>query len=141
MICLLLVLTGCLIVGQCLAATTQAASPAQKAPSASGTQVQAGLGIENLELSGATESFEIAPETKIYAWAKVRDVAAGSNVTVAFKKGDKVAYSREVPVPSVPYRIYAYKTFHKGDEGDWNIVVSGPDAKELGSTAFKVSFK
>lgn len=141
MICLLLVLTGCLIVGQCLAAPTQAAAPAPKASSASGTEVRAGLGVENLDLTGAAESFEIAPDTKIYAWAKVRDIAAGSNVTVAFKKGDKVAYSKETAVPSVPYRVFSYKTFRKGDEGDWSIVVSGPDGKDLGSVAFKVSLK
>lgn len=141
MICFLAVLIGCLGIGQCLAAATQAATPAKKVPSSSGTEVRAGLGVENLDLTGAAESFEIAPDTKIYAWAKVRDVAAGSNVTVAFKKGDKVAYSKEIAVPSVPYRIYAYKTFRKGDEGDWNLVVSGPDGKELGSMAFKVSVK
>jgi hypothetical protein len=140
-LCFLLVLFVCLCLGQCLAEATQAAAPATTAPSASGTEVKAGLTIEKRDLTAAADTFEIAPDAKIYAWVKVRDVAPDSKVTIAFKKGDKVAFSKEIAVPSIPYRIYAYKTFRKGDGGAWTIVVSGPDGKELGSTALKVTIK
>ncbi len=136
----LLVLAVGFSVGQCLGAL-QTAAPAKSASSAAGSEVKAGLGVEQLELTGAADSFEIAPDTKIYAWARVRDVAADSKVTIAFKSGDKIAYSKEITVPSAPYRVFAYKTFRKGDAGDWTIVVSGPDGKEIGSTNFKVAFK
>ncbi len=131
----LIALLMCLVIGPSLAAAEQGAA------SAGGTEIKAGLGVEKLELTGAADSFEIAPDTKIYAWARVRDVAADSKVTLAFKSGDKVAFSKEITVPSTPYRIYAYKTFRKGDTGDWTIVVSGPDGKEIASSSFKVTLK
>ena len=134
-----LVLLTCLCGGLCLGQAKKASTPAT--PSASETEVKVGLGVEDLNVTGAADSFEIAPDTKIYAWGRVTGVAAGSNVTVAFKKGDKAAHSKEIPVPSVPYRLYAFKVFHKGEEGDWTAVFTGPDGKELGSASFKVAFK
>ncbi len=115
-------------------------SPGQQAGSgaAASTEVKAGLGIENLELTGASDSFKIAADTKIYGWSRVKDVSPGSSVVLAFKKGDKEIYRREVSVPSVPYRINAWRTFRAGDAGDWKLVVTGADGKELGSTSFKV---
>lgn len=112
----------------------------QKASSApaSATEVKVGLGVENMDLSGASDAFKIAPDTKIYAWARVRGIAPGTSVTVAFSKGDKEVFRKEIPVPSVPYRIFSYRTFRSADAGDWKVVVAGADGKELASTAFKV---
>ncbi len=140
MLSLFLMISVVLCLGFDAAWPAQTASPA-KDTSSSTTEVKVGLGVDKLELTGAADSFEIAPDVKIYAWARVRDVAADSKVTIAFKSGDKVAYSKEFTIPSTPYRIYAYKTFRKGDAGDWTIAVSGPDGKDLGSTAFKVTLK
>lgn len=137
----LVVLLTCLGIGYCLAHANQAAVAGKSASPTSGAEVKVGLAVENLELSGASDGLEIAPETKIYAWSRVKDVEAGSKVTIAFKKGDKAAYSREILVPSVPYRVFVFRIFHKGDEGDWTAVLSGPDGKELGSTTFKVAIK
>jgi len=114
--------------------TPQAGSAAAPAT----TEVKVGLGIENLDLTGATDSFQVAPDTKIYAWARVADVAPGSTVTLTFRKGDKDVYHREVTIPSVPFRIHAYKTFRSGDGGEWKAVLTGAESKELGSVAFKV---
>ncbi len=141
MLCSLLMLSIFFCIGLSIAFAAQAATTAKKTPSPSGTEVKAGLGVDKLELTGAADGFEISPDTKIYAWARVRDIAADSKITIAFKNGDKVAYSKEFTVPSTPYRIYAFRTFRKGDGGDWSIVVSGTDGKDLGSTAFKVSLK
>ena len=110
---------------------------AATAPAAS-MEVKTGLGIEKMELTGASDSFKIAPETKIYAWTRVKDVAAGSNVAIAFVKGDKEVFKKEIPVPSVPYRVNAYRTFRAADAGDWKVVVAGADGKELASSSFKV---
>jgi hypothetical protein len=130
-----------LCTGPCLAAAAQASSPANSSTASDTTEVKAGLGVEKLELTGAADTFEVAPDTKIYAWARVQGISPDSQVTIAFKSGDRIAYSKELTVPSTPFRIFAYKTFRKGDGGDWTAVVSGPDGKELGSTSFKVSIK
>ena len=112
------------------AAAQQAAAPA--------TELKAGLGIEKMELTEPADSFKVAPDTKIYAWARVRGIAAGSSVALAFRKGDKEVYRKEITIPSVPYRINAYRTFRAADGGDWKIVLSGADGKEIASTDIKV---
>jgi hypothetical protein len=109
-----------------------AASPA------SGSEVKAGLGIENLDLTGAAESFNIAPDTRIYAWARIAGNADVGNVAIVFSKGGKEVYSKQISVPSVPYRIFAYRTFRAGDAGEWKVSLAGADGKELAATAFKV---
>ncbi len=137
----LLMLSAFVCAGPGAGRAVQTAASAKSPASPAGTEVKVGLGIDKMELTGTADSFEIEPDVKIYAWARVKDVAPDSKVTLAFKNGDKIAYSKEFTVPSTPYRIYAYKTFRKGDAGDWTVVVSGPDEKDLGSTAFKVAFK
>jgi hypothetical protein len=133
---------ACLVAMHCVNEASLAAStPAElqaASPTASTTELKAGLGIENMDLTGAADSFKVAPDTKIYAWARVKDVAAGSSVSLAFKKGDKEVYRKEITIPSVPYRIDAYRTFRSGDAGDWKIILAGADGKELASTDFKV---
>jgi hypothetical protein len=111
---------------------------AQQQAAASETELKAGLGIEKMELTEAADSFKVAPDTKIYAWARVRGVAPGSSVALAFSKGDKEIYRKEITIPSVPYRINAYRTFRSGDAGDWKITLSGADGKEIASTNIKV---
>ncbi len=118
----------------CMISTQAAPSAAQ----ASATEVKVGLGIDKLDVTEAADSFKVAPDTKIYGWARVRDVAAGSNVSIVFSKGDKEVYRKEVSIPSVPYRINAYRTFRSGDAGDWKLSIAGPDAKEIASMTFKV---
>ena len=118
-------------------ASTSGEQQAAAAP-ASATEVKVGLGIENLDVTGASDSFNIAPDTKVYGWARVRDVAADSAVSIIFKKGDKEVYKKEVTIPSVPYRINAYRTFRSWDAGEWTLSIVGPGAKELASTTFKV---
>ncbi len=108
------------------------------AAAAPATEVKVGLGIEKLDVTGPSDTFKIAPDTKIYGWARVTDVAPNSSVSIVFKKGDKEVYKKDVSIPSVPYRINAYRTFRSADSGDWILSIVGPDAKELASTTFKV---
>ncbi len=110
----------------------------QQAAAAPATEAKVGLGVEKMELTGAADSFKVAPDTRIYGWARVKDVAPGSNVSIVFSKGDKEVYKREVTIPSVPYRINAYRTFRAGDAGDWRLSITGPDGKEIASAPFKV---
>ena len=107
-------------------------------PAAAGTELKVGTGIENKQVAGEAKEFTVAAGTKIYAWARVSGVEAGARVAIVFKKGDKEAHRQELSVPSVPYRTNAYKTFRKGDGGDWTVSVLGPDGKELATIAFKV---
>ncbi len=118
----------------CMISTQAAASAAP----ASATEVKVGLGIDKLDVTDAADSFKIAPDTKIYGWARVKDVAAGSSVSIVFSKGDIEVYKKEVSIPSVPYRINAYRTFRSADAGDWKPSIVGPDAKEIASMTFKV---
>lgn len=105
---------------------------------ASGTEVKAGLGIEKLDLTGAADSFKIAPDTKIYAWVRVTRSADVGNIAIGFSRGGKEVYSKQISVPSVPYRVFAFRTFRSGDAGDWKVSVAGADGKELAATTFKV---
>jgi len=116
-------------------------APSAAAAPGSGTEVKVGLGVENREVVGASDSFDIAPDTKIYGWVRVKDVAPGSTITLVFRKGDKEVFQKELPVPSVPFRTNAYRTFRSGDEGDWSLVVLSADGKELASATFKVTIK
>jgi len=114
------------------------AAPQAQEKAAAAIEVKIGLGIEKLELTGAADSFKIAPDTKIYAWTRVKGVPAGSAVSIVFKKGDREVFKREFSIASVPYRVNAYRTFRAGDAGDWTVAVTGPEGKELASAAFKV---
>jgi hypothetical protein len=118
-----------------LSASTQAQEKAAASPA---MEVKIGLGIEKLELTGAADSFKIAPGTKIFAWTRVKGVPAGSAVSIVFKKGDRQVFTKEFSIASIPYRINAYRTFRAGDAGDWTAVVTGSEGKELASSAFKV---
>ena len=102
------------------------------------TEIKIGTGVENHEVTGAASEFKVAADTKIYAWARVRGVEPGTGISIVFKKGDKEIFRQDCPIPSTPYRVHAYKTFRKGDSGDWSAVVLGPDGKELASASFKV---
>ncbi len=114
------------------------AAAQQQAAATPATEAKVGLGVEKMEITGAADSFKVAPDTRIYGWARVKGVEPGSNVSLVFTKGDKEVYKKEVTVPSVPYRINAYRTFRAGDAGDWRLSVTGPDGKELASAPFKV---
>jgi len=105
-----------------------------EAPSA---ELKVGLDIEKLEVKGASESFKVAPGTKIYAWTKVMG-CANSKVTFAFLRGDKKVFTQELAVPRSPHRTNAYRTFRAGDAGAWTVKLLAEDGKELASASFKV---
>jgi len=106
------------------------------APGAS--DIRTGSGIESRELTGASDSFQIAPDTRIYAVAHIRESGAVGIVKIVFKKAGKDVFSKELQAPSVPYRTNAFRTFRRGDDGDWSVALAGPDGKELASQSFKV---
>ncbi|HEU4952653.1 MAG TPA: DUF2914 domain-containing protein [Holophagaceae bacterium] len=111
--------------------SAQAPAPAPTA------DVKTGLGVEHYELTGAATEFKVAPDTKIYAWAKVTGVTDGT-VTVVFLKDGQEKARQELKVPHSPYRTHAYRTFRKGDGGAWTVKVIGADGTALGSADFKV---
>lgn len=113
---------------------------AAQAPEAPKAEVKTGLGIEKYELTGASTDFKIAPDTKIYAWARVMGVTDGT-VTVVFVKDGKVVSKQDLKVPHSPYRTHAYRTFRKGDDGAWTVKVVGADGVALGSEDFKVALE
>jgi hypothetical protein len=112
-----------------------------KAEAAMKAEVQVGTGVERKDLTGAAEEFKVAPDTKLYVWAKVSGVAAGGKVTLAFFKGDTEAYKRELSVSGSPYRLNVYKTFRAADGGDWTAKVLGEDGSEIATAKFKVEIE
>jgi hypothetical protein len=110
-------------------------APAEKAKA----EVKVGLGLEKRELTGASEKFDVAAGTKVYAWTRVSGTPKDAKVTIAFLKGDREVFKTEQGVPASPYRTFAYRTFRKGDDGSWTARVVGPDGTEIGSTNFQVT--
>jgi len=99
--------------------------------------VKVGTAIEKYEVQGASDTFKVAPDTKLYAGTKVTGVE-NDKVTVVFLKNGAEASKVELKVPRSPYRTHAFKTIRAGDSGSWTVKVLGPDGTELGSTDFKV---
>ncbi len=104
-------------------------------------ELKVGTSVEGKEIAGAAEEFKIAPDTKLFAWAKVAGLAADSKVTLAFMKGDKEAFKKELTVGGPTWRLNAYKTFRAGDAGDWVAKLLGPDGAELATAKFKVEIQ
>lgn len=101
-------------------------------------EVKVGTHVEKFEIQGAAESFTVAPNTKLYAGAKVSGVE-DDKVTVVFLRNGAESSKVELKVPRSPYRTYAYRTMRAGDSGTWTVKVLGPDGTELGSTHFTVT--
>ena len=117
---------------------------AQPAPAAPTTirphaEMKTGTGVEKLEVVGEASEFKVAAGTRIYVWAKVLG-AADTTVTFVFSKGDRTS-KQELKVPRSPYRTNAYRTFRKGDEGEWTVKLMGDQEAVLGSTTFKVEIQ
>lgn len=105
---------------------------------AAGTaEVKVGTGIEKTQLVGATNTFKVAPDTRLYAGALVTGVENGA-VTVVWFKDDKEVSRTELKVPRSPWRTHAYRTFRAGESGSWTAKVLDASGAELGSTPFTV---
>lgn len=104
---------------------------------AGNADVKVGTSIEKYEVQGASDTFTVPANTKLYAGTKVSGVE-NEKVTVVFLKDGAEASKVELQVPRSPYRTHAYKTMRSGDSGNWTVKVLGPDGSELGSTSFKV---
>jgi hypothetical protein len=120
-----------------LLAQTPAAAPQKKADAAPAA-VSVGLAADRNEIVNPETSFTFDGDTKLYMGAKVTGPAG--DYTLAFKRGDAITYSKKFSVPSTPYRVWTWKTFRKGDAGDWTAVLTGP-GESTASTSFKVAFK
>jgi hypothetical protein len=104
---------------------------------ASKADVKVGTAIEKYEVTGASDTFKVAPDTKLYAGTKVSGIE-NDKVTVVWEKDGKEASRVELKVPRTPYRTHAYKTIRAGDSGAWTVKVLGPDGAEIGSSKFQV---
>jgi len=102
-------------------------------------ELKTGTAVEKLELVGESASFKVAAGSKIYVWAKVMG-AADTTVSFVFSKGDKTS-KQALKVPRSPYRTHAYRTFRKGDEGEWTVTLIGAQEAVLGSATFKVELQ
>lgn len=115
-------------------------APAAEKPAAR-TELKVGTAVEKKEIVGAAEEFKIAPDTKLWVWAKVFGQPADTKLTLAFFKGEKEAFRKELTAAGSPWRVNAYKTFRAGDGGDWTAKLLGPDGAELAAAKFKVEME
>lgn len=99
--------------------------------------VKVGTGVEKYEVTGTSDNFTVAPNTRIYAATKLTGVEPGT-VNVVWSKDGKEVSKTELKVPRASYRTHAYRTFRAGDSGAWTAKVVGTDGTELGSTSFQV---
>ncbi|WP_375770646.1 DUF2914 domain-containing protein [Archangium gephyra] len=99
--------------------------------------VKVGTGVEKYEVTGTSDSFTVAPNTRIYAATKLTGVEPGT-VNIVWSKDGKEVSKTELKVPRASYRTHAYRTFRAGDSGAWTAKVVGTDGTELGSTSFQV---
>ncbi len=102
-------------------------------------ELKTGTAVEKLEIAGEASTFKVAAGTRIFVWAKVMG-AADTKVTFVFSKGDKTS-KQELKVPRSPYRTHAYRTFRKGDEGEWTVRLIGDQEALLGSATFTVEIQ
>lgn len=112
---------------------------AQSTPIRPHAELKTGTAVEKMEIVGEASEFKVAAGTRIYVWAKVMG-AADTTVTAVFKKGDQTS-KQELKVPRSPYRTHAYRTFRKGDEGEWTVKLVGDQEADLGSATFKVEIQ
>lgn len=105
---------------------------------AGSADVKVGTGVEKYEITGTSDSFTVAPNTRIYAGTKVTGVDNGT-VSVVWSKDGKEVSKTELKVPRSPYRTHAYRTFRAGDSGAWTAKIIGADGTELGSSSFQVT--
>ena len=112
---------------------------AQSTPIRPHAELKTGTAVEKMEIVGEASTFKVAAGTKIYAWAKVMG-AADTTVTFIFSKGDKTS-KQELKVPRSPYRTNAYRTFRKGDDGEWTVKLTGDQEALLGEATFKVEIQ
>ncbi len=119
-----------------LLSLSSATGLASEPPSA---DLKVGTGVEQWELTGASERFEVAPDTKLYLWTRVKGLEEGT-VTVRFEKEGREATTIPLKVPKSPYRTHAYRTFRAGDDGEWTVRILNGE-QELGKTTFTVVLK
>lgn len=110
------------------------ATPALAAGTA---EVKVGTGVEKYDIVGGSDTFKLAPNTRIYASTRLTDVSVGA-VTVVWSKDGKEVSKTELKVPRSPYRTYAYRTFRAGDSGAWTAKVMDAEGGELGTASFTV---
>lgn len=109
---------------------------AQGTPIRPHAELKTGTAVEKMEIVGESSDFKVASGTRIFVWANVMG-AADTAVTFVFSKGDKTS-KQELKVPRSPYRTHAYRTFRKGDDGEWTVKLIGDQEAVLGSATFKV---
>jgi len=109
---------------------------AQATPIRPHAELKMGTAVEKLEIVGEASEFKVAAGTRVFVWAKVMG-AADTTVTFVFTKGDKTS-KQELKVPRSPYRTHVYRTFRKGDEGEWTVKLIGDQEAILGVATFTV---
>ncbi len=122
-----------------LALAAQEAKPGTAPPKSSvQAELKVGTGVEKKDIAGAATEFRIAPDTKLYAWARVTGASSGEKVSLAFFRGETKVFAQELSVGGSPWRVHAYRTFRAGDAGEWTAKLLGSDGSEIASAAFKV---
>lgn len=105
-----------------VAGTLGAQEPTQAGTAmAPAAELSVGTGIENRELVGAAETFQLAAG-KLYCLSKISN-AAGSEVEHVWYKGDTEMARVKLSVGGSPWRTYSSKNLGEDGAGDWRCEV------------------
>ncbi len=92
-----------------------------------------GTGIEDRELLGAAESFQIGD--RVYFWSRLAGIEDGGIQHVWFL-GDREIQIIDLPVGAAQWRTWSYKTLFPGMSGNWRVEVRTATERVLGSYSF-----
>ena len=105
-----------------VAGTIGAQEPTQAgAPAAPAAELMIGTGIENRELVGPGESFQLSVG-KLYCFSRVLN-ATGSEIEHVWYKGDAEVARVKLMVAGSPWRTYSSKNLGEDGAGDWRCEV------------------
>ena len=79
---------------------------ATSALAADAADLKIGTGVEKYEIIGASDSFKVAPNTRLYATTRINGVENGT-VNIVWTKDGKEVSKTELKVPRSPYRTHA----------------------------------
>ena len=119
-------------------------APAQEKPKAEAAPKEMviaravmGTGVENMEPTGAAETFPAATE-KVFCFIEVNNIPKDTEVSFVWFQGGKEVRKISLPLTAGPkWRTWAYKNLG-GQKGEWKVEIKDAEGKVLKEIKFKV---
>ena len=100
-------------------------------------QILFGTGIENREATGVDTVFS-EDIGKVYCWCLVTGTTAETKISFVWSYQDKEMARVEVPVRSIRWRTWSYKTIRPEWTGNWKVEILDEAGKVLESASFQI---